>query len=149
MKKFMMSTRFNKQTPSDFNLEYINGKYISLIDGSEWEACALYDFGWGKENGFYKKPLGTFTELIKIVLDLTDQEDSYGATSIIEDYYSNELKSYLLTLINQQIDEETKERLSSIFKLYNPINRTFNKDYSLEENKKEYQQWVEISKFFA
>lgn len=24
MKKFMMSTRFNKQTPSDFNLEYIN-----------------------------------------------------------------------------------------------------------------------------
>lgn len=45
MKKFMMSTRFNKQTPSDFNLEYINGKYISLIDGSEWEACTLYDFG--------------------------------------------------------------------------------------------------------
>ena len=85
MKKFMMSTRFNKQTPSDFNLEYINGKYISLIDGSEWEACALYDFGWGKENGFYKKPLGTFTELIKIVLDFTDQEDSYGAASIIED----------------------------------------------------------------
>lgn len=149
MKKFMMSTRFNKQTPSDFNLEYINGKYISLIDGSKWETCALYDFGWGKENGFYKKPLGTFTELIKIVLDLTDQEDSYGAASIIEDYYPNELKSYLLTLINQQIDEETKERLSSIFKLYNPINRTFNKDYSLEENKKEYQQWVEISKFFA
>ena len=39
--------------------------------------------------------------------------------------------------------------LNYIIQLYNPINRTFNKDYSLEENKKEYQQWVKISNFFA
>ena len=129
----MMSTRFNKQTPSDFNLEYINGKYISLINGSEWEACALYDFGWGKENGFYKKPLGTFTELIKIVLDLTDQEDSYGAASIIEDYYSNELKSYLLTLINQQIDEETKENLTATEIARDGIAVVVNNDNDVDE----------------
>lgn len=32
-----MSKRFNKQSPSDFGLEYVNGKFVSLKDGSEWE----------------------------------------------------------------------------------------------------------------
>ena len=82
--------------------------YTSTVTINDKTVTQLIDFGWGKENGFYKKPLGIFTELIKIVLDFTDQEDSYGAASIIEDYYPNELKSYLLTLINLQIDEETK-----------------------------------------
>ncbi len=35
MKYFLMSTRFDKQSPSDFGLEYINGKFVSLNDGSE------------------------------------------------------------------------------------------------------------------
>lgn len=45
MKYFLMSMRFNKQHPSDFGLEYVNGKFISLKDGSEWGQCQLYDYG--------------------------------------------------------------------------------------------------------
>ena len=30
--------------------------------------ASLYDFGWGKENGFYKDPLPDFNSLLEIVL---------------------------------------------------------------------------------
>ena len=117
MKYFLMSIRFNKQSPSDFGLEYDNGKFVSLKDGSEWAQCQLYDYGWGKENGYYKKPLGSFDELIKIVLDVIDDEDSYGAASIIEDMYPNELKQFLLDLMVHQPSRKIKTRLCNLFKL--------------------------------
>ncbi len=109
MKYFLMSTRFNKQSPSDFGLKYVDGKFISLKDGSEWVQCQLYDYGWGKENGFYRKPLGSFDELINLVVNLTDDEDSYGAASIIEDRYPTELKLYLLELMHQQVPRKMKK----------------------------------------
>ena len=96
MKYFVMSTMFNKQTPSEFGMKYVEGHFVSLQDNSEWAQCQLYDFGWGRENGFYKKPLGSFHELMSIVIDFSDDEDSYGAASIIEDLYLTELKEYLL-----------------------------------------------------
>ncbi len=148
MKYFLMSNRFNKQSPSDFGLEYVNGKFVSLKDGSEWEQCQLYDYGWGKENGYYKKPLGSFDELIEIVLDVIDDEDSYGAASIIEDMYPHELKQFLLDLIHHQPSRKIKNRLCNLFKLNFSINRTFNKDYSFEKNENEYQEWKKISEFY-
>lgn len=149
MKKFLMSTRFNKQKPSDFGLEYVEGKFILLKDGSEWVQCQLYDFGWGKENGFYKKPLGSFEELISLVIDFTDEEDAYGAASIIEDLYMNDLKQYLLDLMYHKVNKNIKKRLCSIFKLNYPINRTYKKEYSIKQNENEYQQWKLISKFYS
>ena len=113
MKYFLMSMKFNKQSPSDFGLEIVNGKFVSSKDGSEWVQCQLYDYGWGKENGYYKKPLGSFEELIKIVLDFIDEEDSYGAASIIEDIYPNELKQFLLDLMHHQPSSKIKIRLCS------------------------------------
>lgn len=148
MKYFLMSMRFNKQSPSDFGLEYVNGKFFSLKDGSEWVQCQLYDYGWGKENGFYKKPLGSFNELIKLIFDF-DNEDAYGAASIIEDIYPNELKQYLLELMQHQPSRAIKIRLCNLFKLGFPTNRTFNKDYSFEKNDIEYRQWETISKFYS
>lgn len=144
-----MSTRFNKQKPSDFGLEYVEGKFILLKDGSEWVQCQLYDFGWGKENGFYKKPLGSFEELISLVIDFTDEEDAYGAASIIEDLYMNDLKQYLLDLMYHKVNKNIKKRLCSIFKLNYPINRTYKKEYSIKQNENEYQQWKLISKFYS
>ena len=149
MKYFLMSMKFNKQSPSDFGLEIVNGKFVSSKDGSEWVQCQLYDYGWGKENGYYKKPLGSFEELIKIVLDFIDEEDSYGAASIIEDIYPNELKQFLLDLMHHQPSSKIKIRLCSLFKLNFSINRTFNKDYSFENNEIEYQEWKKIGEFYS
>ena len=75
MKYFLMSTRFNKQNPSDFGLEYVDGKFVLLKDGSEWIQCQLYDYGWGKENGYYKKPLGSFDELVKSKINFTNSSN--------------------------------------------------------------------------
>lgn len=149
MKYFLMSMRFNKQNPSDFGLKYVNGKFISLKDGSEWGQCQLYNYGWGKENGYYKKPLGSFGELLKLVLDFSDDEDSYGAASIIEDMYPNELKRYLLEFMSQQPSRKIKTRLNNLFKLNFSINRTFNKDHSFEKNEIEFQEWKKISEFYS
>lgn len=149
MKYFLMSMRFNKQSPSDFGLKYFDGKFISMKDGSEWVQCQLYDYGWGKENGYYKKPLGLFDELLKLVLDFSDDEDSYGAASIIEDIYANELKKYLLELMSHHPSRKIKTRLSNLFKLNYSVNRTFNKDYSFEKNEIEFQEWKKISEFYS
>ena len=149
MKHFLMSTRFNKQKPSDFGLEYVDGKYVSVKDGTEWVPCQLYDYGWGKENGFYKKPLATFSDLIRLIFDSSDDEDLHGAAAIIEDVYPNELKIYLLDLMNQQISRKTKRRVCILFKLDFPINKTYNNEYSFEQNNYEYQQWKKISEFYS
>ena len=64
MKYFMMSKRFNKTSYEDFGLTFINGKHIKNSDNSEWEPVSLYNFGWGEENGNFKKPLGDFNFLL-------------------------------------------------------------------------------------
>ena len=149
MKNFMMSTRFNRESPRDFGLEYRDGKYIHMLDETEWAPCYLYDFGWGKENGFYKKPLGEFKELILLVLNDTDLEDSFGAAAIIEDLYINELKNYLLHLMSNQIEPSNKKKLNSIFRLYIDSNRTLCKGMSLDQIKKELSDWKTISAFYS
>ena len=148
MKKFMMSKRFNKTSCSDFGLYEKGGKYYSKCDGSEWEPCSLYDFGWGRENGFFKVPLGDFSDLIKIVLDYSDEEDSYAAASIIIDIYASELKIFLLDLINSHNVSIDYDRLRSHFQLDVPQNRTFKVGMDLQEIEKEYADWKNISKYF-
>lgn len=86
MKYFIMSRKFDKQSPSSFELEYSNGKFISLKDGSEWVQCHLYDYGWGKENGFYKKPLGSFNELINLLLILLMMRIHMGLLLLLKIY---------------------------------------------------------------
>ncbi len=148
MKNFMMSKKFNKISYSDFDLYEMGGKYFRKIDGSEWIPCLLYDFGWGKENGFYKVPLGDFTDLIKIVLEKSDDEDSYAAASIIMYNYVFELKTYLLDLINTYNKNVDYGRLCSIFKLEIPLNRTIKEGMNFQNIDKEYSDWKNISRYF-
>jgi len=144
----MMSKKFNKTLCSDFNLYEKNGKYFSNYDESEWIPCFLYDFGWGRENGFYKVPLGDFYDLIKIVLDKNDEEDSYAASSIIVDKYSYEFKLFLLDIIQTNRQNVDYERLNVIFKLDVPINRTIKDGMDLKSIEKEYSDWELISRYF-
>ena len=94
MKYFLMSCRFNKQSPNDFGLKYENGVFYSKKDNSIWRICDLYDFGVGRENGFYKEPLPNFEGLVKILLDSSDKEDRYGAAAIIIYNYIDDLFLY-------------------------------------------------------
>lgn len=51
--------------------------------------------------------------------------------------------------MKQNMDEKVKQRLLKIFRLYNPINRTFHKEFSPSQNKKEYGEWKLICDFYS
>ena len=81
-KYFVMSMRFNKRSASDFGLVPVDlNMAVNPEDNSVWKRATLYDFGWGKENGFYKYPLLEFEDLFELVLCATDREDVYGAAA--------------------------------------------------------------------
>ena len=65
--------------------------YINTETGETYRKRALYDFGWGKENGFYKAPLPDFDTLLELVLHSEDRDDMYGAAAIILEKYADEL----------------------------------------------------------
>ena len=91
-KYFVMSKRFNKQYAKDFGL-ISNGNNTALdpTDGSLWTKTNLYDFGWEKENGYYKEPLPDFLSLFEITLCSNNDDDTYGAAAIILEKYPDEL----------------------------------------------------------
>lgn len=151
MNNFLMSVRFNKQKAEDFGLIYRDGIFTRFTDKTEWKPCKLYDFGWGNENGFYKIPLASFDELIEMVLSDEDEEDSYGAASIILNQHSNELKLYLLNIIATKAHNKSKrdlKRINDIFKLQRSINLTFSNGMSLQQIDNEYRDWCNIASFF-
>lgn len=136
MKYFLMSCRFDKQSPNDFGLKYENGIFYSKKDNSIWNICNLYDFGVGRENGFYKEPLPKFENLIEILLKSDDKEDRYGAAAIIIYNFIDDLYLYLTSISKKQrllFIKKTNE-----FLLFDRLNRFIlpNSIYNFEMWKK-------------
>ena len=148
MKYFLMSTLFNKTTAKDFGLVEKDGRFFRESDNSEWIKCNLYDKGWGYENGFYRLPLGDFYELINIVLT-GEAEDSLGAAAIIMDRYNDELKDFLIELLDHSPSEKTKELLFKTFKLKWGINRTVKNGMYIQEILNEARDWEKIKEFYS
>lgn len=151
MKHFRMSIRFNKQSPQDFGLTDQQGRFICEQDGSQWVSRQLYDFGWGKENGFYKIPLGNFEQLMELVQG-KDKEDAYGAAAVIIEEYPTELKRYLLDLMQHEVRFWNRKRyrvLNRIFALHRGVNLTFQEGMPISTVEAEHRQWKEIAKFYS
>lgn len=90
---FLMSTRFNKQKALDFGLLELEGtdSAINPIDNSVWKKCTLYDYGWGRENGYYRTPVLDYDGLLELILSSNQVDDVYGAAAIILDKYPDDL----------------------------------------------------------
>ena len=146
MNWFVMSRRFNKTKPEDFGFIIVDGIIISPIDQSIWKPKKLYDFGCGQENGYYKTPLPEFLELMRIILEESDEDDIYGSAAIILEMFPKELLLYLESI--ETLTKNIKDKLNKVFILSKPINRTFKNQMSLEEVKSEYERWLKISKNF-
>lgn len=71
----------------------------------------MYDFGWGKENGFYKSPLPNFDILLDLALNSKSRDDMYGAAAMILENFADELLCQCETLIN---DRSRKKRIQKI-----------------------------------
>jgi len=142
-----MSKRFNKSEASDFGLipKDMNTA-INPNDNSLWIKCSLYDFGWGKENGYYKTPLPNIDELFYLALSSSDEEDLYGAASIILENYGEELLIKCEMIIDDPTQRKVLRRMIEVFGLETPINRSsiFNKSY--DQIQSDHARWLNISR---
>lgn len=84
---FFLSVRY-LQKPSDFGLKKIDNKYFVDNNLRKYYHTHSYDFGWGQENGYVLDREYTFTDLIKLALYESENENlfdknHYGAIDFI------------------------------------------------------------------
>ena len=143
---FVMSMRFNMSNASDFGL-ISNGPNTAINpnDNSTWIKAALYDFGWGKENGFYKTPLPNFDSLFELALYSKNRDFMYGAAAIILEKFSDELLCQCEILVNDRFRKKEFKKLVELFKLKLPINRCSVVQKTNEQIQNDYDRWKKIS----
>ena len=143
---FVMSMRFNKINASDFGLISNDANTaINPNDNSIWIKSALYDFGWGKENGFYRAPLPNFDTLFELALYSTSRDDMYGAAAIILDNFADELLQQCEKLMNDRFRKKEFKTSVELFKLKLPINRSSVVQKTYEQIQSDYSRWKKIS----
>ena len=131
----MMSMRFNKEAPEDFGLipSEDTDIYIMPSDKSLWKKRNLYDFGWGKENGYYKLPLPQFDDLVNIIMNSECKDNKYGAAAIILDDFNDNLLRKCQEILKDGKNAKKYYDFFRILQLDIPINRSF----TLGKNNKE------------
>lgn len=143
---FVMSMRFNKCNASDFGfISNSTNTAIDPKDNSIWIKTALYDFGWGKENGFYKAPLPSFDTLFELALHSTNKDDMYGAAAIILEKFADELLCQCELLVNDRSRKKEFKKLVELFQLKLPINRCSVVQKTYEQIQNDYSRWKKIS----
>ena len=143
---FVMSMRFNKCDASDFGLilEDTNTA-INPKDNSIWIKAALYDFGWGKENGFYKKPLPDFDVLFDIALYNTNSEDMYGAAAVILEKFPDELLCKCEMFIKDRFRRKEFKKMVDLFNLKLSMNRCSVSGKTYDQIQNDYMRWKMVS----
>ena len=143
---FVMSTRFNKCAASDFGLISKDANTaINPHDNSIWIKCVLFDFGWGKEHGFYKKPLPCFDKLIEIILYSTNAEDIYGSAAVILEKFPDQLLCKCETLMKNSFYEIEFKKMVEVFNLKASINRSFVLGKTYEQIQSDHTRWKTVA----
>ena len=143
---FVMSLRFNKYSASDFGfIPSGENKAINPYDNSVWIKTTLYDFGWGKENGFYKEPIPSFDLLFELALYSTNSDDMYGAAAIILEKYPEELLAKCEKFLNDSVQKSEFRKLVELFNLELPTNRCSLVGKTFEQIQSDYIRWKFIS----
>lgn len=143
---FVMSTRFNKCDASDFGLlPLAEDMAASPNDGSIWVKTELYNFGWGDENGYYRYPMPSFEKLFHLVLNSADEEDIYGAASVILKRYPDELLKQCEAIAENRGGSDDFGKLVKVFRLDSPVNRSpvLRKTYA--QIQQDSRRWREIA----
>lgn len=144
---FFMSFRFNKNSPEDFGLIKSDNSslYENPNDGSLWVQRSLYDYGWGKENGFCKIPTPGFEELVDIILTSKNEEDKHGAAAIILEDFCSELLDKSIAIFE---DRKNTKKYCGFFKILHldlPINRSPVIGKHFNEVSEDFEKWKQIS----
>ena len=142
---FVMSKRFDKCSASDFGfISKDMNTAIDPTDNSIWIRSSLYDFGWGKENGFYKAPLLSFDSLFEIVLYSTNREDMYGAAAVILDKYADDLLCKCEMFMNDRLRKNEFKRMVDLFNLNSSLNKCSVLGKTYEQIQKDHARWKKV-----
>lgn len=140
-----MSMRFGKNRPEDFGLLPLDSQTaIAPDDRTLWVKASLYDFGWGKENGFCKAPLPDFDTLVELALSSPDWEDRYGAAAILLDRFPEALLERREQLLSTRPGDFQK--LAELLDLKSPVNRSPVEGKNLAQIQADHQKWVALAK---
>lgn len=144
-----MSYRFNKSTYQDFGLIESNEANIYILPEdsySKWAKANLYDFGWGRENGFYKLPMLEYEKLVELVFNSDDLEDKYGAAAMVLDYYPEELYDTCLKILEQETSSISSYcDAVRILGLNKPNNKSKIKGKSYTQIKQDSVKWKRLA----
>lgn len=144
---FVMSRHFNRKSAADFGLlEKDSAHAISPKDHSLWVKAPLYDFGWGKEDGYFRQPLPDFSGLLQLVLHSDDEEDFYGAAAILLDRYPDEILCTCEAFLKNSAEKENLKKISDILCLSLPVNRSPILHQSLSQISENYERWQQLAK---
>jgi len=143
---FVMSRCFNKSDPSDFGFVSLNSTTaINPKDGKTWIRTSLYDFGWGKENGYYQDPLPDVDGLFDIVFYSKDEDDVYGAASVILEQYPDELLQWCERLMNDRVKRKLFIRFTNLFRLTEGTNKSPILHKTLDQIQADHVRWIKVS----
>ncbi len=145
---FLMSFRFNKQKYADFGLVQTNKPEIFKRDSdcSLWKFRPLYNFGWGKENGYCKIPIPGFNKLVDIILYSKNKDDKYGAAAVILDDFSDVLLDKCFEILNNEKNLKKYSNFFEILQLQDSLNRSsiIGKSYSRIAD--DFNRWEIVAK---
>ena len=141
-----MSVRLNRAGAHDFGLIQKDADTaIDPNDNSVWVKTELYDFGWGKENGFYKTPLPGFDMLLELALHSEDRDDMYGAAAVILKNYADELLGQCEAMMDDPLRKKEFRRSAEVFRLEEPLNRCSVAQKTSEQIKSDHTRWKKIA----
>lgn len=145
-KYFVMSRRFDKRSAADFGL-LPTGEPTAQdpADGSTWVMAELYDFGWGREHGFYRLPLPDYDALLELALHGGETDDAYGAAAVILERYPDELLQSCEALAGDPLAREELQTLARLFALEVPINRSPTVHKSTEQVSRDHARWQRLA----
>ncbi len=148
-KYFLMSYRFNKDTPADFGLCETSDidMFVMKEDGSFWKKQEeLYEFPWGIEKGYERLPQLTFEALFNLILYSEINENRYAAAAIILKRHPDELLNKCFEILDSKNDIKKYIELFRILKLDKPYNRSQIAGKSYQEIENSYGRWLKLSR---
>ncbi|MDD4311049.1 MAG: hypothetical protein PHW41_01045 [Eubacteriales bacterium] len=144
---FRMSRRMHPSGPERFRLSYdpLSEFYVDSVDGSYWQACTLFDFGWGSEPGYYRYPLPETADLVELLLTAQAEDDYFGAASVLLEGNADEVLPQLeAALQNTKRYPLAAQRLAAVG-LNRAVNHSEITGKSAEQVQADFAHWQALA----
>ena len=144
---FRMGRRMNPKEPERFRLSYdpLSEFYVDSVDGSFWQACTLFDFGWGDEPGYYRYPMLGTEDLAELLFTAQAEDDYYGAASILLEGNADEAFLLFEAALQNKVRYPLAAKRLAAVGLYRAVNRSEIVGKSAEQVQADFARWQALA----